>query len=421
MHASPKMAGAVLASVLFTDIVNSSARAAELGDGRWSELLARHHATVRAELERFGGIELDTAGDGFLASFDAPGQAVRCAAAIVDGVKAIGLSVRAGVHTGECERVGDKLSGIAVHIGARVCAEAGIDEVLVSSTVRDLLAGSGLAFADRGLHALKGIPGEWRLYRLELERSRIEAGARIQLCGRLAVEFDGRRIETMLPGPQGRLLFAYLTLNRRRPVGRDELVDALWPDRAPDGAESSLSALLSKLRRALGTEMLDGRSSIQLQLPRHSWLDVEGAMEAIHRAESALQASDWAAAWSAARVSLHIARRTFLAGESAPWIDDMRRQLDDVHIRSLEATAAAGLALGGTELDTAERSARTLIGKAPYRESGYRLLMETLARRENVAEALRVYEELRQKLRDELGASPSARTQQLHRTLLASE
>jgi DNA-binding SARP family transcriptional activator len=244
--------------------------------------------------------------------------------------------------------------------------------------------------------------------------------ARIQLCGRLAVELDGRRIENALPGLQGRLLFAYLTLNRRRPVGRNELANALWPDQAPDAAESSLSALLSKLRRALGHELLDGRSSIQLQLPAQSWLDVEAAMEAIHRAESALQGSDWAAAWSAARVALHIARRTFLAGEEAPWIEDMRRQLDDVHVRSLEATATAGLAIGGTELDTAERSARALIGLAPYRESGYRLLMETFARRDNVAEALRVYEELRQKLRDELGASPSAGTQELHRALLAT-
>jgi DNA-binding SARP family transcriptional activator len=242
--------------------------------------------------------------------------------------------------------------------------------------------------------------------------------ARIQLCERLAVEVDGRRMEHALPGSQGRLLFAYLTLNRPRPDGRNELVDVIWPAVAPDGAESSLSALLSKLRRALGSEMLDGRSSIQLQLPAQSWLDVEAAMEAIHRAESALQVSDWAAAWSAARVALHIARRTFLAGESTPWIENMFRRLDDVHVRSLETTATAGLAIGGTELDTAERSARTLIVVAQYRESGYRLLMETLARRGNAAEALRVYEELRQKLREELGASPSASTQELHRALL---
>jgi DNA-binding SARP family transcriptional activator/class 3 adenylate cyclase len=413
-----EMAEAVLATILFTDIVGSGERAATLGNERWSELLAHHHAAVRGELERFGGKELDTAGDGFLVSFDAPGQAVRCAAAIVASVRALGLSVRAGLHTGECERIGDKLGGIAVHIGARVCAEAGPGEVLVSSTVRDLLAGSGVAFADRGLHALKGIPGEWRLYRLDLERPDAAAETRVQLCGRLVVELNGRRVDDDFPGRQGRLLFAYLAINRRRPVARDELADALWSERVPSGADSSLSALLSKLRRTLGREMLDGRSSVQLQLPQRSWLDVEAAMEAIHRAESALGRSDWPAAWSAARVALHIARRPFLAGEEAPWIDDMRRQLSDVHVRSLEGTAAASLVIGGTELDTAERSARALIKEAPYRESGYRFLMEALARRDNVAEALRVYEGLRQKLRDDLGTAPSARTQQLHRMLL---
>ena len=229
------------------------------------------------ELERFAGREVDTAGDGFLSSFEAPGQAVRCAAAVVEAVGLIGLSVRAGVHTGECVRVGDKLEGVAVHIGARVCAEAGPSEVLVSSTVRDLLAGSGLAFADRGLRVLKGIPGDWRLYSVEL-RSRDVAvvPARIQLCGRVVIELDGRRVEGDLPGRQGKVLFAYLAANRRRPVGRDELMDALWPSRNPKAVESSLSALLSKLRRALGPERLDGRSSLQLQLPEHSWMSRVG-------------------------------------------------------------------------------------------------------------------------------------------------
>jgi DNA-binding SARP family transcriptional activator/class 3 adenylate cyclase len=413
------MSDAVLATVLFTDIVGSTERAIEFGDERWSELLERHHAAVRAELERFGGRELDTAGDGFLASFDAPGQAVRCAAAIVKAVTKIELSVRAGVHTGECERIGDKLGGVAVHIGARVCAEAGPSEVLVSSTVRDLLAGSGLAFADRGLRALKGIPGDWRLYSLELARQDAAVPARIHLCGRVAIELAGRRVEDDLPGRQGKVLFAYLAANRLRPVGRDELIDALWPNRAPNGADSSLSALLSKLRRALGPEHLDGRSTLQLQLPERSWIDVEAAMEAIHRAESSVTRKDWPAAWSAARVTLHIARRLFLPGEDADWIDDLRRQLSDVYVRSLETTAEAGLAIGGSELDTAERSARTLVKEAPYRESGYRLLMEVLARRDNLAEALQVYEGLRRRLRDELGAAPSAGTQELHRQLLA--
>jgi class 3 adenylate cyclase len=156
----------VLATVLFTDIVGSTERATELGDRRWRGLLERHHAAVRRELARHRGRELDTAGDGFLASFDGPARAIRSGAAIVDAVRELGLEVRAGVHTGECEVLDGKLGGIAVHIGARVAAKAGPGEVLVSGTVRDLVAGSGLEFEDRGVAELKGVPGEWRLYAL---------------------------------------------------------------------------------------------------------------------------------------------------------------------------------------------------------------------------------------------------------------
>ena len=154
----------VLATVLFTDLVGSTERATELGDRRWRELLEAHHAAVRHELERFGGREIDTAGDGFLAGFDGPARAIRCARAVVDAVSALGLEVRAGVHPGECEVIGEKLAGVAVHVGARVAAVAGPGEVLVSSTVHDLIAGSGIELADRGLHALKGVEDERRLY-----------------------------------------------------------------------------------------------------------------------------------------------------------------------------------------------------------------------------------------------------------------
>jgi class 3 adenylate cyclase len=157
----------VLATVLFTDIVGSSEKAASLGDRAWRELLERHHAEVRRQLVRFRGTEVDTAGDGFFASFDGPARAIRCATAIVESMPELGLEVRAGLHTGECELVDDKVAGIAVHTGARVASQARPGEVLVSSTVKDLVAGSGLAFADRGAHELKGIPGEWRLYAVE--------------------------------------------------------------------------------------------------------------------------------------------------------------------------------------------------------------------------------------------------------------
>jgi class 3 adenylate cyclase len=154
----------VLATVLFTDIVGSTARLAELGDAGWRELVERHHALVRQQLSRFRGQEVDTAGDGFFARFDGPIRAISCARAIGTAVGELGLEVRAGLHTGECQLVGEKIAGLAVNIGARIAAQAGPGEVLVSSTVKDLVAGSDLRFEDRGAAALKGVPGEWRLF-----------------------------------------------------------------------------------------------------------------------------------------------------------------------------------------------------------------------------------------------------------------
>jgi pimeloyl-ACP methyl ester carboxylesterase len=154
----------VLATVLFTDLVGSTEQARELGDRRWRELLEAHHSAVRRELVRFGGREIDTAGDGFLAAFDGPARAIRCARAVVGSVGGLGLQIRAGVHTGECEVHGDKLAGLAVHVGARIAAQASAGEVLVSNTVQDLIAGSGIELEDRGLFALKGLDGERRLY-----------------------------------------------------------------------------------------------------------------------------------------------------------------------------------------------------------------------------------------------------------------
>ena len=154
----------ILATVLFTDIVSSTERAAMLGDRRWRELLDSHNHLVRRELAHFRGREIHTAGDGFLATFDGPARAIRCASAIRDAVRRLGIEIRAGLHTGEIELMGDDVGGIAVHIGARVAAEAGAGEVLVSSTVKDLVAGSGLEFEDRGAQALKGVPGEWRVF-----------------------------------------------------------------------------------------------------------------------------------------------------------------------------------------------------------------------------------------------------------------
>jgi class 3 adenylate cyclase len=157
----------VLTTVLFTDIVGSTEQTAELGDARWRELASRHHALVRGYLDRYRGKELDTAGDGFFATFDGPIRAIRCAVALRDAVRELGLEIRAGLHTGECEILGEKVAGLAVSIGARVAGRAAAGEVLVSSTVKDIVAGSGITFEDRGVTELKGVPGEWRLYAVD--------------------------------------------------------------------------------------------------------------------------------------------------------------------------------------------------------------------------------------------------------------
>jgi class 3 adenylate cyclase len=159
----------ILTTLLFTDIVGSTERASELGDRRWRELLEDHHTLVRQELGRFRGREVKTVGDGFFASFDSPTRAIRCAAALLDAVRPLGLELRAGIHTGECEMIGDDLGGIAVHVGARVAATAEPGEILVSSTVRELADGSGVGFRDRGCFSLKGVEGERRLFAAEVE------------------------------------------------------------------------------------------------------------------------------------------------------------------------------------------------------------------------------------------------------------
>jgi DNA-binding SARP family transcriptional activator len=240
------------------------------------------------------------------------------------------------------------------------------------------------------------------------------AGVWIQLCGRLVVEIAGRRVDSALPGPKGRLLFAYLVLNRLRPVPRGELVDALWPN----GRDGGLAPLLSKLRKVTPIE---GRTAVQLRFPADVFVDVEAAKEALHRAEAAVGRGRWADAWSPARVALHTATRGLFPEGEADWLDVIRVELDDVLLRAHECVAAAGIGLGGAELTSALRSARALVARAPLRESGYRLLMEGLDAQGNTAEAMLVHDRLRSTLREEVGVSPSAEIQALHRRLLATE
>jgi DNA-binding SARP family transcriptional activator len=244
--------------------------------------------------------------------------------------------------------------------------------------------------------------------------------ARIQLCGRLAVEIDGCRIEDRLPGRRGRVLFAYLVLNRGRPLSRDQLLMAGWGEETPAEAGNALSVLLSKLRHGVGADRLPGRTTLELLLPQATFVDVEAALEGAHRAESCIAEERWAQAWGPAGIAYHVATRPFLTGMEAPWIDRWRRRLEEVRLRGLECFAAAGLGLGGPALAQAEERARMLTELAPFRESGHRILMEALEGRGNVAEALRAYDRLRVLLREELGISPSPTVQAVHRRLLGS-
>ena len=242
---------------------------------------------------------------------------------------------------------------------------------------------------------------------------------RIQVCGTLAVERDGQRLEGGLPGRQGRLLFTYLVVSRHRYVSRDELAEALWREPDPAAVDARLNPLLSKLRRVFGPGAVDGRSTIRLCLPA-AWVDLEAAVEAIHRAESSVAQQDWTRAWGPTLTAMFVAERGFLAGEDAPWIDEIRHQLTEIRLRALECYAAAGLGLGGTELAAAVRAGRQLARLAPMRESGYRYLMRALAAQGNLAEALGVYGQLSECLRDQLGVSPSPATRELYQRLLSA-
>jgi DNA-binding SARP family transcriptional activator len=242
---------------------------------------------------------------------------------------------------------------------------------------------------------------------------------RIQLCGALAVEIDGRRCEHELPGRQGRLLFAFLVVNRIRPVARPELLDVLWPHEPPPTAETTLTGVLSRLRHTIGEDVLQGREQLRLLLPANARVDVELAFRGIHDAESAVASENWPQAWLSGRAALHVARREFAAGSDARWIRERRDALASVHASALECVGEAGLGLGGTEIASAERCGRALMMLEPYRESGYRLLMRALEARGNIAAALEVYDQLRRLLHDELGTAPGPTTQALHKQLLA--
>ncbi len=237
--------------------------------------------------------------------------------------------------------------------------------------------------------------------------ARAGESTRVQLCGRLSVEVGGVQLAERLRGRQARLLLAYMLLNRSRHVGREELIGAVWPERAPVSQDAALRTLLSRLRSAVGASALAGREELILALPEPVWVDFEAAGAELQRAVQALEQGDARSAWALAQVPLNIASRGLLPGAQAGWLESHRRELDDVRLQALEVVGRAGLRMGGAQLSSVERAARALIDSEPYRESGYVLLMDALAARGNVAEGMRVFERLRTLLRDELGTAPS--------------
>ena len=218
---------------------------------------------------------------------------------------------------------------------------------------------------------------------------------RIQLCGRLVIRLEGRRVDDALPGALGQLLFVYLALNRLRRIDRDELLDGVYGEAATPDHQTRLTVLLSKVRRITGPELLVGRAQLELALPKDAFVDVEAALDALHRAESHVARGEWAAAWGPASLAYDVASRPLLQRYDRPWLDEWRRRLDDIRL-----------------------SGRRLVELAPFRESGYRILMESLERSGNGAEGLRVYDRLRIMLRDELGVPPSSSVQDVYRRLL---
>ncbi|WP_442542506.1 AfsR/SARP family transcriptional regulator [Arthrobacter sp. KN11-1C] len=245
----------------------------------------------------------------------------------------------------------------------------------------------------------------------------VQSTLRLQICGPLVVERDGIRLDHSLPGRQGRLMFTYLVVNRHRQVPRDEIAEALWSSPDSAGIDARLNPLLSKLRHVFGPETVDGRVTVQLHLP-DPWIDLEAAVDAIHRAESAVAQQDWARAWGPVLVALFVSERGFLPGEDAGWIDQTRNQLVEIRLRALECYAAAELGIGGAEIAGARRAGRRLIALDPLRESGHRYLMQALAAQDNLAEALAVYGRLSALLRDQLGVSPGPGTRALYQQLL---
>jgi pentatricopeptide repeat protein len=305
-------------------------------------------------------------------------------------------------------------------VASALCARAEPGQVLASQAARSLaLDAGGHDLREVGTLEVEGVGAPVRTW--ELLWREPQPRTRVRLCGRLELEMDGRDSGRTLPAGQGRTLLCYLLANRDRAAHRDELIAVLWPERPPRDAPAALRPVLSRLRRVLGPATLEGRERLRLTLPEPVWLDVEEAVRAVKAARTAATSGEWTIAGEEAEAALELLRPSFLPDQHGDWLDARRRELEELQLEALEWLARSGLGQGGSGLGAAERASRELIARSPFRETGYRFLMEALGRAGNVAEALRVYDELRVLLREELGTAPAAEVQELHGRLLAGE
>jgi SARP family transcriptional regulator, regulator of embCAB operon len=428
-------------TILFTDVVGSTDLRTRRGDTAAHRLLQEHETLVRTCVRDHGGHEVKSLGDGFMVAFVSARQALTCAQAIQRAVAARNrdvpaeeVHVRIGLNTGEVVQEGSDLCGQAVNAAARIAARANSDEILCAEVVKALVGSDPqFSFEDRGRSRLKGFPERWHLYALNWIPDTDAAGTvvdqqsaplRIWLVGKVSVEASGVLLdERHLPGPQGRLAFAHLVLERHHPISRQQVAEVLWPDSLPASWDGALSAVVSKLRSALGRLGLNGSTTLegafgcyQLRLPPNTWVDVEAATQALHVAETAIRNGHPEGAWGWDDISRYIARRPFLPGEEGPWVDRIRADLRDVLVRALYCGSVSRLC--SHDPDLAVKAAEEAVHLEPFREMGWQCLMRAHFANGNRAEALRAYERCRKLLAEELGISPSAATEAVYVEIL---
>jgi DNA-binding SARP family transcriptional activator/tetratricopeptide (TPR) repeat protein len=393
------MAGAGI-SILVADLARSGKAPAW-----WRDAAAGHNGR---ELERAGPLRALVFPDAL--------AALACATELQRGEPRTGDSrLRVGIDAGEEDRP-EPLRAVA----GRLCDRAEPGQVLVSQAARSLAEASGEhRFREVGAVPLDGLRSAVRVW--ELLWGEPEPRTRIRLCGGLDLVVDGGDLAARLPAGQAGALLCYLVADRERAHDREALVAVLWPEHPPKEPLTALRPLLSRLRRAIAPAVIEGRERIRVVLPEPIWVDVEEAARALESARSAARSEAWETVRDHAGRALELLRPRFLPAAHGEWVDARRRELEELELEAVEWMARSGLGLGQPELGAAERASRDLIAQAPYRETGYRFLMEALARSGNVAEALLVYDELRVLLRDELGTAPAAELQALHQRLLTGE